>query len=149
LSKEEHKEHGKHHRPHQPKYIWAIVVNLVVLYIFNNLQNWHVPILTDSWVACLWILNISITATIAANILWLFYHEDWFRALLKVGLNLISFIFLYVLYKIFPFNFFCYGGNTTALVFRIVIIIGLVGLVIGTIVELFHFIYYLGHSSTE
>jgi hypothetical protein len=131
------------------RYIWAIVFNLIALYVFNNLQNWHFPILTNSWVACLWLLNILLVATIIANIIWFFYSEKWIRALLKIGLNLINLVFIYVLYKIFPFDFTNYGGNTTSLIAKILIIIGLIGVMIGLIVEITHFTYTVTHSSAE
>jgi hypothetical protein len=88
-------------------------------------------------------------ATIIANIIWFFYSEKWIRALLKIGLNLINLVFIYVLYKIFPFDFTNYGGNTTSLIAKILIIIGLIGVMIGLIVEITHFTYTVTHSSAE
>ncbi|HZD58985.1 MAG TPA: hypothetical protein VE439_00840, partial [Anaerolineae bacterium] len=64
-------------------YVAAIIINIVLLVIFNNLLNWHVPFLTGSFVIPLRILNISITATIIANLVFLAYDPAWFLALTR------------------------------------------------------------------
>jgi hypothetical protein len=87
-------------------YVWAIVVNVILLYVFNNLLNWE---LSSRWVTArfadtLWAINLSISAAIVANALFLYYDPSWFRHLLQVVLNVLAFNGLYTVYKAFPFN---------------------------------------------
>ncbi|MCL6471447.1 MAG: hypothetical protein K6T91_01335 [Firmicutes bacterium] len=123
------------------EYIVSIVVNLILLFVFNNLLKWHVPFLTRDFVVPLTILNISITATIAANLVFIFYDPAWFLAGIRAILNIIGAIFVYILYTTFPFDFSSLAseGLVTILV-RVVLILGLVGTVVGTVVELTKFI---------
>lgn len=86
-------------------YIWAIIVNAGLLYVFNNLLAWKVPYLASNFIASLWILNISIGAVIFANLLFIIYDAGWFKYLLKIILNGINFTFIYTLYTTFPFDF--------------------------------------------
>jgi len=116
------------------EYGFAIIVNVILLYIFNNLLNWHVYFVTTALNDVLWIINLSIIATIIGNFLMLVYHPNWFRHVMKVILNIFAFAAVYFLYIVFPFNFsnaFLNGG------LAVLLILGMVGLVIATIVELF------------
>jgi hypothetical protein len=86
-------------------YIGAIIANLILVYLFNNLLNWHVPFLTEEFLDVLSILNLSIIGTIIANIFFLFYDSIWFQNLVRIALNIIGVVFLAAFYKIFPFDF--------------------------------------------
>lgn len=47
------RKEGVKKRAKKPGYIGAIIVNLILLYVANNLLNWHVPFLTNSFIAAL------------------------------------------------------------------------------------------------
>ncbi len=120
-------------KPHKrSEYIAAIIFNLVAVYIVNNLENWNVPFLADGWTACLWALNISIIAGIIGNFVLIFLNFPWFRALIQMVLNIISLVVLYTFYVIFPFDL----SSGWELVIKIILLIGMVGTIIGTAVEL-------------
>jgi hypothetical protein len=86
-------------------YVIAIVVNAILLYVFNNLLNWNIYFITDALNGILWIINISIIAIIILNILQIFYNPLWFRNLMKIFSNIFVFIIIYMLYTVFPISF--------------------------------------------
>ena len=127
-----HQEKEKNSK--KSEYIGAIVVNVILLYIFNNLLNWHVYFITNALNEILWIINIAITATIIGNIMFLIFNPEWFRHILKIILNIFAFTAVYSIYSIFPFNFSSFlvdWSVTIALIFI------MAGILIATIFELF------------
>ena len=114
----------------------AVVVNLIILYVINNLPGWDwLRFLTDDFGGLLWLINISLVATVLVNLFWLGYDPAWFRSLSQVGLNLISAVVTVRLYQVFPFDFSTYEFNWAPLA-RLVMILTMVGLAVGTIAEL-------------
>ena len=116
------------------EYVAAIIINLIFLYIFNNLLNWHVYFVTSALNEVLWIINLSIIVAIIGNFLMLLYKPDWFRHVTKIVLNIFAFAAVYLVYIVFPFNFnnsFINGG------LAILLILAMIGIIIASIVELF------------
>jgi len=116
------------------QYIGAIVVNAIILYIFNNLLNWGVPFLTDRFSGVLWAINLSLGATIIANIFFLIFDADWFIHLSKMILNLIAMFALYLIIVVFPFTF---AEESWAVWIKIALVIAVAATGIAFIVELF------------
>lgn len=119
-------------RPSKAGYIVAIIINVIMLWIANNLLAWNVPFLTRDFVAVLGVLNLSISATIVANILWFFYDPAWFRQLLQIILNVLAMAVIYTFYVVFPLDL---ESNLLQLLLRVGMIIALIGLGIATIIE--------------
>ncbi len=118
-------------------YTAAVVVNLVMLFVINNLLSWDwFRFLTADFGPLLWLINVSLVATILINLVWLGYNPVWFRSLSQIGLNLISALVTVRMYQVFPFDFSTYEFDWAPLV-RLVIILAMVGLALGTITELF------------
>jgi len=114
-------------------YLIAIIINLIIMQIINRLTNWGMPFLTPRFNAALWAINLSIGAHILVYAVWLVYDERWFRRLTQVGLNVLAFISVFVLYSIFPFEF---GRTLWDMLARFVLIVSMFGIALGTIVEL-------------
>ena len=114
-------------------YICAIVANLAVLWVFRNLPNWDVRFITAEWLDVLPALEHSIYGTIAAHLLYIFYDARWFRRLGQIGMNVLSFLAVRRLYRVFPFDFEI-GGVELGL--RIGLIAATLGLVIASVVEI-------------
>ncbi|KUK73092.1 hypothetical protein [Methanobacterium sp. 42_16] len=121
----------KEKKPHKSEFIVAIIANLIFLYIVNNLLSWNLSFIAPSFQEVLWIFNLSIGASIVGNILFLIYHPGWFRSLIKIILNILSFMVAYYLYVVFPFIL---SSGITVLV-KIVLILVMVVLVITNLVE--------------
>lgn len=86
-------------------YVGALVANGVLLFVFNNLLGWSVPFLTESYRNCLWAIDISLGAVIIANFVFIFFDRDWFKHLLQVFTSAASFMAIYVIHAVFPFEF--------------------------------------------
>jgi hypothetical protein len=123
----------------------AIAVNIVMLWIVNNLLEWGWPSwLTDDFDRVLPIINVSIVATIIVNLAYIAYDTTWFKSTLQVGLLVISLVATIRLYQVFPFDFSAYSFNWEA-VTRGILIFACVGIGIGVVVE----IVKLAKAATE
>lgn len=123
-------------RQRRAGYVAAIIINLILLYVANNLLAWRVPFITSEFVVPLQYLNISLIATAIANLLFFYYDPDWFLAISRTALNVIGVIVAYVFYTTFPFDFSSFGAEGLfTLLARIALILGIVGSVIGVIAE--------------
>lgn len=131
------KRRKKEKNSKRSEYVGAIVVNIILLYIFNNLLNWHIYFITNALNEILWVINIAITATIIGNIILLIFNPEWFRHIIKIILNIFAFTAVYSIYSVFPFNFssFLIGWSVT-----IALIFIMVGIAVATIIELFFLI---------
>jgi len=121
-------------REQKSEYLVAIIFNLIFLYIVNNLLNWHVYFITNAFNDVLWIINLSIIATIIGNALLLLYSPERFRHVIKIVLNIFAFIATYFVYEVFPFNFYNSFYNWGV---NILLILAMIGIVIATIVEIY------------
>jgi hypothetical protein len=113
-------------------FVAAIIVNIIVLYVVNNILSWNLGFIAPSFQDVLWIFNLSIAATIIANIIFLVYHPGWFRSILQIILNILGFLVCYYLYTIFPFTF---SQAAYTLVLQIILILGMIAVVIATVYE--------------
>ncbi|MGB9937002.1 MAG: hypothetical protein ACPK7O_04730 [Methanobacterium sp.] len=114
------------------EYIASIIVNIILLYIFNNILSWNISFITEALNSILWIINLSIIAAIIGNVLLLVYDPQFFRNIIKIILNIFSLYAVYALYNVFPFVFST-GYITIALQFALLITI--IVLIIATIIE--------------
>jgi len=85
-------------------YIGTVIINAILIYIFNNLLNWHLSWLTGTFVIALWIFNISFGTAILLNLIYLAYNAKWFRTAGQLLLNILSFGAISALYQTFPFT---------------------------------------------
>jgi hypothetical protein len=101
----------------------SIVVSIILLFIFNSLLSWRIPFLTDSYIKCLWAIDLSIGSTIIVNFVFLFYEKEWFRHLMHLLLDIFAMITAYTIYSVFPFSFTAKIWQNTANIVLIVIIV--------------------------
>lgn len=125
------KKHGK------SGYIAAIVINIIMLFVFNMLPNWNISFLTADYTKILWAINLSIGATIIANLIYLVYEAGWFRHLSQVILSVIALFVVFLIYSVYPFII---SNADFSHWFRISLIIVMAGIGIAIIVELFKLI---------
>ena len=120
-------------------FIAAIIVNLVLLFIFNSLMNWHLTAqyLTSDYSGVLWAINLSIGLTIIANIIYLVYDKGWFRHLSQIILSVVALFVVFLIYSVFPFAFETASWSHWV---KITLIIIMAGIGIAIIVELFKLI---------
>jgi hypothetical protein len=125
--------------PKQVEYGINIVFNAVFLVIVNNILEWgFLPWLTQDFSKLVWLFNISLTATIIANVIFFFFNADWFASLVKFFLNIIGLVLAVRMLQVFPFDFSGYTFDW-AVIMRIGLILGIVGTAVGILVELIKF----------
>lgn len=127
----------KDKEPKNPEFVFAIIVNIIFLYVVNNLVSWDISFITASFNDILWIFNISIIANILANIIFLLYYSEWLRAIIQVFLNILGFLVVYYSYVVFPFVF---SSSWITYGLKFALILGMIALVIATFVEALKFI---------
>jgi len=127
-------------RPGKAGYIGTIVANIVLMFIVNNILKWGVPFFTREFTKVLWIINLSLSLTIACNIIYLIYDRAWFRNLTQMFLNTLSLLATYITYKVFPFDFSKVTGFPfLGLLVRVALIFIMVITFIAAIAELMKF----------
>jgi hypothetical protein len=117
-------------------YLIAIALNIVMLVVANTLLAWDVlPFLTDDFADVLWLIDISLLATIGVNFVYLGYDPGWFKSVCQIGLAAISMAVTLRMYQVFPFDF---SGSEFdwAWTVRFLMVLGMIGIGIGVLVEL-------------
>ena len=133
-------------------YAIAVVVNLGLLYIVNNLLAWGwVPFLTDDFDQLLPIVNLSLVVAAGANVAFIFYNARWFRSVGQIVQNIVSILVIVATLKVFPFDFSPYSIDW-AMITRVGLV--LVGAVIGIatiaeFVKLIHSVVPRGYSGRK
>jgi hypothetical protein len=127
----------KDKKPKKPEFVVAVIVNIIMFYVVNNLVSWNISFIDASFNNILWIFNISIAANILANVAFLVYYSDWFRSIIQIILNIIGFVVVYYLYVVYPFIFSDAWVNYALIV---VLVLAMVVIVIATFVEALRFI---------
>ena len=122
----------KEKEPKTSEFVGAIIANIILLYIVNNLLSWNLTFIAPSFQEVLWIFNISIAATIIANTLFLIYHPGWFRSVIQIILNILGFIVVYYLYTVFPFIL---SSGWVVFAVKFALVVAMVVLVIVSIFE--------------
>ena len=118
-------------------FIAAIIINVIIWFIVNNIVNWNLSFISPTFVEVLGILNLLIISTIIINFIFLFYQPTWFRNMLHVVTDILSIIVLYTFLKVFPFIL----NDFLALVVVILIVLGILGAIIGLIIHLLKFVF--------
>lgn len=100
------KSPGKSHPSGAGKagYIVAIVVMIVLIYILRNLRSWGFTFLTEDFGKCLFYIELFIYVSIAAQVLFIFYDNRWFKHLAQGITNIAGAVALIMIYVIFPFD---------------------------------------------
>ena len=113
-------------------YIVSIFVNILFIYIVNNLLNWNVSLFTEDFAQCLWAINLSLGVTIFINFIFIFFDRKWFKNLMQAFGNVFAFISAFVFWRVFPLNF----SDSMASLVNLALIIALGAIVLSTMIEL-------------
>jgi hypothetical protein len=135
---------AKPQRSKKPDYLVAIMVNAVLLVIANQILNWGIlPFLTQDFKQVLPIIYLSGAITIVFNAIFLLFNPRWFESMLKIVLNAVGIAVIMRYLSVFPFDFSAYGGFDWAVFARVMLYLGLAGLIIAIIVESIQFVVAL------
>ena len=117
-------------------YVIAIVINIVLIVIANNLLDWGwFTFLTNDFSDVLWLLNVSLAVGIAANLWYVVNDSRRPKAFGQTVTNVMSMLVSIRMLQVFPFDFSGWDTNWSWLI-RTLIILAIAGSAIGAIVEL-------------
>jgi hypothetical protein len=120
-------------------YVAAIIVNAIILALVNSDALWRwLTFVTDDITRVLPLIELSLVASIVANLAYLVYDAQWFKSLTQVGVLSINVLATVRLLEVFPFDFPA-DGIAWATGARILLIVALVGAGIGIVVEIVRF----------
>jgi hypothetical protein len=91
-------------------FLGSIVVNAIMLYAAQHVLEWQIGWITPAWSDVLWVVDLTLEASIVVNALYLIFDASWFRNLggaVSCGIAVLATWWLYVIY---PFDF----GSATA-----------------------------------
>jgi hypothetical protein len=122
-----------HKEPGKGTFIVTIFIDILLLYLFNNLIYFGIPWLTRDIVSCLWAINLTLGFGILGNFIFLLFHPLWFIHLIQAAINILAISAVLIVYKIFPFII---DNESIQSVIKILLIVIAAGNVLGVIVEL-------------
>jgi hypothetical protein len=118
----------------------AAIACAVIWCLVNVAPGWAVvAFLTPQTEDVLWAVNLSLIASVAANLVYLAYDPVWFKAAGDMVTTAIGLVAALALWRVFPFDFSHYSFNW-ALVARIVLAIAIVGGILGVLAQLVIFV---------
>lgn len=85
-------------------YVFVVIILVVILYLVRNWERWDLIFLTNDFSRCLIYIELSIYASIGANILFIFYDNKWFKHLVQALTDVTGALSVIMLYVIFPFT---------------------------------------------
>ena len=85
-------------------YFIAIIVNAAMIYAANNLLNWNVPFLNESFQQTCWAINLSLGVSMFINFTFLFFDPTWYKNLMQAIANIFSAVSVFVFRSVFPLD---------------------------------------------
>jgi len=85
-------------------YFIAIIVNAAMIYAANNLLNWNVPFLNESFQQTYWAINLSLGVSMFINFTFLFFDPTWYKNLMQAIANIFSAVSVFVFRSVFPLD---------------------------------------------
>ena len=117
-------------------YVVAVLVNAVLLWLVNVYPGWQaLPFLTDDVTDVLPWVNVSLAASLAANLVYLVTDAPRVLAAGQMVLSAIALAVTARLLAVFPFDFSAYTVDW-ALVTRVVLVVALLGSAVGVVAGL-------------
>lgn len=113
-------------------YLIAMLVNGALLYIFHHLAAWGAPWITEDWALVLPAFDLSIGATIVANMIYYSHDPRWLRRAGQIGLNMLGLRTMFAVLTVFPFDL---GFSMAENGVRVSLIVVMVAIAIGTLAE--------------
>jgi hypothetical protein len=122
----------------------AILFNAALLVIFNASPGWQaIPFLTSDTAQVLWLVNLCLAASIAANFVYLANDPPWLKSLGNLATTGIGLAAATRIWQVFPFDLS--SGWSTAV--RVLLVVGIAGSCVALVVQIVSLARWLtGHS---
>jgi hypothetical protein len=116
-------------------YLIAAAFMGVFLYLLNAEPGWRdIPFLTEETDQVLGLVNLSLVASLVANLVYMLSDAPWLKALGGLATTGIGLAALVRIWQVFPFDFAGYSFDWP-LAIRIVLVVGIVGSAIGVVAQ--------------
>jgi hypothetical protein len=122
-----------------------VVGNLIALALFNLYpiwRPWTAGVVSEDWVRILWAADLSFLVQICGNLILLFASPRWLRRLMELAFSVTGLLSVAVFYAVFPLDFSRIVGEWLNLLFRVLLVLGMVGASIGVVVNLVRFVFF-------
>ena len=124
----------------------AVGVNALLLYLLNRSPGWQaVPFLTDAMNRVIGVVNLSITAGLVANLVYVVWDPTWLKALGDLATTCAGVLAMLRIWQVWPFDF--PAGSPWNLVAHVALGLGLVGGAIGIVESTVRYVRAIGFSS--
>jgi hypothetical protein len=122
----------------------AILCSAALLIVLNGSPGWQaIPFLTSDTSQVLWLVNLSLAAGIAANLVYLAYDPPWLKSLGDLATTGIQLATAIRIWQVFPFDLS--SGWSTAV--RVLLIVAIAGSCIALVVQIVSVARWLaGHT---
>ncbi len=117
-------------------YVFSILINAAMLFGINVWPGWDVlPFLSDDFTQVLGLVNLSLWVSLAVQVVYLFRDAKPVKPLGDVVTLAVNILVGVRMWQVFPFDF---GDQTFdwELLFRILLVVGIVGMAIAVVVSL-------------
>ena len=129
-------------------YLVAAAANVVLLILIHVSPGWReMPFLTDAAADVVPLVTLSLVAGIAVNVVWFLTDPLWLRSLGKMVTAAISVVVFSRVLALFPFSFD--DGSMLRTVFRVVLVVALVGTAIAVVVHLVEMCRHLARPGED
>jgi hypothetical protein len=122
----------------------AIGFGAALLFVLNGWPGWQaVPFLTSSTDQVLWLVNLSLAAGIAANIVYLAYDPPWVKSLGDLATTGIGLVTAIRIWQVFPFAV----SSGWSIAVRTLLVVTIAGSCIALVVQIVSLARWLtGHT---
>ena len=104
--------------------------------VVNKIPDWNIAFITQAFPDILWAVNTSMAVSLAGNLILIFFHPRFLHHLLNAVFAIFGILATSVILSVFPFDFSVVVGDWLNILVRIVLIVGIVGSAIGTVVHI-------------
>ena len=125
-------------------YCIAIAFSATILFVLNARPGWQaMPFLTSDMSQVLWLVNLSLAAGIAANVVYAACDPPWLKSLGDLATTGIGLAAAILIWQVFPFDLS--SGWSTAV--RTLLVIAIAGSCIALVVQIVSLArWFTGHS---
>jgi hypothetical protein len=123
--------------PGKGSYFTSLAINIVLLYVVNNLRYMGITQLTEAkLISCMWSLNIIFGLAIIGNFTLILYRPKWLFYLVQTLINAAGVNAFFFIYQLYPFNL---GNPTLDSIIKIILVLIMIGFFLAFLLEFYRF----------
>lgn len=120
------------------EFVGNVIGNVIALIIVNSVPAWRhltAGVVLESWSQILWAANLSLAVQIVGNALLAAWHPRRVVFLVQALCSAAALVSVVVFYHVFPLDFAAVGVGWVNTLFRVFLVIGIVGTSIAVVVQ--------------